>query len=192
MQIDKKRTFQFSSWFYNDFLIIGGSLYFRYCPPWIFLMVFLGCWEQYIFAGECTSSISIPDLIKLLNKNKKTPLYFYLTIKFQLKIKFLKYLNYFHSQTYAWCNFFKFGKVWSVLNKLKHFLLFHDGGPYRTKTRPLICTANQWTGLHIIGTSIVIVLKTFFSTCQHSKKSNGSGLVLLSTSQTIYQTIDVT
>ena len=31
---------------------------------------------------------------------------------------------------------------------------FRDGGPYRIETSSLICSANQWTGLYMIGISI--------------------------------------
>ena len=34
-------------------------------------------------------------------------------------------------------------------------LLFHDGGPYHIETSPLICRANQCTGLYMIGTSVM-------------------------------------
>ena len=37
--------------------------------------------------------------------------------------------------------------------------LFHDGGPYHTETSLLICSANQWTGFYIIGTSVMKELK---------------------------------
>ena len=33
--------------------------------------------------------------------------------------------------------------------------LFHDGGPYHTKTSPLICSVNQWTGFCMIWTSVM-------------------------------------
>ena len=36
---------------------------------------------------------------------------------------------------------------------------FYDGGPYRTKTSPLIFRANEWTGFYIIETSIMKELK---------------------------------
>ena len=32
--------------------------------------------------------------------------------------------------------------------------LFHDGGPYHIKTNPLFCSANQWSGFYMIGTSV--------------------------------------
>ena len=32
---------------------------------------------------------------------------------------------------------------------------FHDGGPYHIETRPLICSANQWTGFYMIGTFVM-------------------------------------
>ena len=35
--------------------------------------------------------------------------------------------------------------------------LFHDEGPYHTKTSLLICIANQWTGFYMIGTSVMKV-----------------------------------
>ena len=37
--------------------------------------------------------------------------------------------------------------------------LFHDGGPYHTS--PLICSANYWTGFHMIRTSIMKELKSY-------------------------------
>ena len=37
--------------------------------------------------------------------------------------------------------------------------LFHAGGPYYIETSPLIRRANQWTGLYIIGNS---VMKDFY------------------------------
>ena len=33
--------------------------------------------------------------------------------------------------------------------------LFHNGGPYHIETSPLICTANQWTGSYMKGTSVM-------------------------------------
>ena len=36
----------------------------------------------------------------------------------------------------------------------KHYL-FHDGGSCRIETNPLVCSANQWNGFCIIGTSIM-------------------------------------
>ena len=42
---------------------------------------------------------------------------------------------------------------------LRHYLQnncderFHDEGPYHTETSPLICSANQWTGLYMTWTS---------------------------------------
>ena len=33
--------------------------------------------------------------------------------------------------------------------------LFHDGGPYRIETSPLIYKANQWIGFYIIGASVM-------------------------------------
>ena len=39
--------------------------------------------------------------------------------------------------------------------------LFRDGSPYHIETSLLIWFANQWTGLYIIGTSIMIELKPF-------------------------------
>ena len=33
--------------------------------------------------------------------------------------------------------------------------LFHNGGPYHIETSTLICRANQWTGFHIIETSVM-------------------------------------
>ena len=33
--------------------------------------------------------------------------------------------------------------------------LFHNADPYHIENTPLICKANQWTGLHMIGTSVM-------------------------------------
>ena len=33
--------------------------------------------------------------------------------------------------------------------------LFHNGGPYHIETSPLICCANKWTGLYMIGTTVM-------------------------------------
>ena len=38
-------------------------------------------------------------------------------------------------------------------------LLFHAGAPYHMETGPLLYRANQWTGLYIIGTSIIKELR---------------------------------
>ena len=35
------------------------------------------------------------------------------------------------------------------------FRLFYDGGSYHIETRPLICSANKWTGFYKKGTSVV-------------------------------------
>ena len=32
---------------------------------------------------------------------------------------------------------------------------FHDGGSNHIETNSSICTANQWTGLYMIGTSVM-------------------------------------
>ena len=52
------------------------------------------------------------------------------------------------------------------------FQLFRDEGIYHKETSPLICRANQWTGLYIIGTSSMKELSkdtghflTFFFRC---------------------------
>ena len=37
---------------------------------------------------------------------------------------------------------------------LTNFALY-DSGPYHIETSPLICTANQWTGFYMIGTSVM-------------------------------------
>ena len=37
---------------------------------------------------------------------------------------------------------------------------FHDGGPYHIETSPLICSANQWTGFYMVGTSAMKKLKS--------------------------------
>ena len=41
--------------------------------------------------------------------------------------------------------------------------LFHDGGPYHIQTSPLICSANQWNGFYIIGTSVMNEIRNGFS-----------------------------
>ena len=33
--------------------------------------------------------------------------------------------------------------------------LFYDGDPYHTETSPMNCSANQWTGFYLIGTSVM-------------------------------------
>ena len=37
---------------------------------------------------------------------------------------------------------------------LNQSLLVHEGGPYHMEVSPLICSANQWTGFYMIGTSV--------------------------------------
>ena len=37
---------------------------------------------------------------------------------------------------------------------MRDIKLFHDGGPCHVETCLLICSANQWTGFYMIGTSI--------------------------------------
>ena len=34
-------------------------------------------------------------------------------------------------------------------------LTFKDGGPYHVETSLLICSANQWSGFYMIGTSVM-------------------------------------
>ena len=34
-------------------------------------------------------------------------------------------------------------------------LLFHDEGPYHIETSPVICSANQWTGVYMIEISVM-------------------------------------
>ena len=46
-------------------------------------------------------------------------------------------------------------------NFIKILSLFYDGGPYHIETSPLICTANQWTGLYMVGTSVMKELNVF-------------------------------
>ena len=45
----------------------------------------------------------------------------------------------------------------------KHWL-FHDGGSCPIETSPLICSANQWTGFCMIGTSVMKDSRRFSST----------------------------
>ena len=37
--------------------------------------------------------------------------------------------------------------------------LFRGGGPYHIETSPLICSANQWSGFYMIGTSVMKELR---------------------------------
>ena len=39
------------------------------------------------------------------------------------------------------------------------YALFHDRGPFHIETGPLICSANEWTGFYMIGTSVLKELK---------------------------------
>ena len=34
---------------------------------------------------------------------------------------------------------------------MQHFAKIFNGFPYHTKTRPLVCKANQWIGFYMIG-----------------------------------------
>ena len=43
----------------------------------------------------------------------------------------------------------------SFLNEMGFFLLLQDGGPYHIETCPSISRASQWTGLYMIGTSVM-------------------------------------
>ena len=40
-------------------------------------------------------------------------------------------------------------------------LLFHDRGTYHIETSPLIYRVNQWTGIYIIGTSVMKKLRNY-------------------------------
>ena len=40
-----------------------------------------------------------------------------------------------------------------MVQLIKSFQLFHDGGPNHLETNPLICRGNQWTGFYVTGTS---------------------------------------
>ena len=37
---------------------------------------------------------------------------------------------------------------------------FHDGGRYHIETRPVMCSANQWTGFYMITASAMKYLKS--------------------------------
>ena len=44
-----------------------------------------------------------------------------------------------------------------------------EGGPYHTESSPSICTANQWAGFYMIGTSAMKKLTTnikYFNNCK--------------------------
>ena len=43
--------------------------------------------------------------------------------------------------------------------------LFQDGGPCNLETSPLICSANQWTGFYMFGTSVIKELMGNFIFC---------------------------
>ena len=56
------------------------------------------------------------------------------------------------------------GKTKETRNKISY--AFRDGGPYHIATSLLICSADQWTGLFLIGISVMKELNTahlFFS-----------------------------
>ena len=55
-------------------------------------------------------------------------------------------------------------------------LLFHDGGPYQIETSPLICSASQWTGFYMIGSSVMKELKnkSTKSCCGHKPQSSSA------------------
>ena len=53
--------------------------------------------------------------------------------------------------------------TWAMHDEL-YTGLFHDGGPYLTETSPLICSANPWTCLYMIGTFVMKELKFFRET----------------------------
>ena len=62
----------------------------------------------------------------------------------------------------ACCNFYFESTYSGITVKFAVFaqfryLTFHDGGPYHKETSSLI--ANQWTGFHMIGTSVTRELK---------------------------------
>ena len=46
-----------------------------------------------------------------------------------------------------------------LIEHLKYYL--HDGSPYHIETSPLICWANQRTGVYMIGTSVMKKLNHF-------------------------------
>ena len=56
--------------------------------------------------------------------------------------------------------------------------LFHDGGPYHIETSPLICSANQWTGFCMKGTSIMKQLNALISTSSQVKRDSDTGVFL--------------
>ena len=41
------------------------------------------------------------------------------------------------------------------------FYQFHDGGPFHIETNPFIWKANQWTGIYMIGTTVMNELMYF-------------------------------
>ena len=46
--------------------------------------------------------------------------------------------------------------------------LFHDGIPYHKEVSPLVFRANQWTGFHMIGTSVMKKFCTYdLATTRH-------------------------
>ena len=59
--------------------------------------------------------------------------------------------------------FYTFNFQFNAFDFLQYLLQFtifyfnssHDGGPYHIETSPLICSANQWTGFCMLGTSVM-------------------------------------
>ena len=42
-----------------------------------------------------------------------------------------------------------------ILSYIRSVYLFDDVGPYHIETSTLICSANQWTGFYMRGTSVM-------------------------------------
>ena len=67
-----------------------------------------------------------------------------------------KLFFYFFLRPWSWNKSVKVVLV-SQLKPYFFFYFFHDRGPYHIETSPLICSANQWAGFYMIGTSVMKV-----------------------------------
>ena len=85
---------------------------------------------------------------------------------------------YCYSDTF-FATWFKFKQINDSLCNMFQIEFFHDGSPHHIETNLLICSANQWTGYHMIGTSVMNKLTYFtpmflFLRFQRVQKSNNT------------------